>query len=100
MCEAFRLRAYITIISGVCMQLCNLTITPETAAALGVTSNGTTFVYCELVTTLVNEVKDAGPHTATWKGLNERGSQVASGVYFYRLKTKDFIQTNKMVILK
>ncbi|MBN1163185.1 MAG: T9SS type A sorting domain-containing protein [Candidatus Krumholzibacteriota bacterium] len=53
-----------------------------------------------LVKILVEGVRDAGPHTITWNGLNEKGAEAASGVYFYRLETKDFVQTHKMVILK
>lgn len=41
-----------------------------------------------LVTTLVDRVLKAAPdHPVTWKGLNSNGSNVASGVYFYRMDT-------------
>ena len=35
-----------------------------------------------------------------WDGSNNAGQTVSSGVYFYRLVTKDFSQTKKMVLLK
>jgi flagellar hook assembly protein FlgD len=54
----------------------------------------------ELVRTLVNENRAAGPHAVVWDGRNDTGSPVASGVYFYRLVTKGFSQTRKMVLLK
>ena len=53
-----------------------------------------------LVTTLVDEVSEAGNYTVNWDGRNKIGRQVASGVYFYRLGAGDFIQTRKMVLLK
>jgi hypothetical protein len=54
----------------------------------------------QLVRTLVNEVRDAGPHEILWHGDNDRGSSVASGVYFYKMDTKQFSQTKKMVLLR
>ena len=37
---------------------------------------------------------------AYWDGRNNLGEQVASGVYFYSLSTRDFSATRKMLILK
>jgi hypothetical protein len=54
----------------------------------------------QLVRTLVNGTKDAGSYTITWDGKNNRGSGVASGIYFYKMETKDFSQTKKMVMLR
>ena len=42
----------------------------------------------------------AGNVTITWDGVNEQGSQVASGVYFFRAEAKNFAQTRKMMMLK
>jgi photosystem II stability/assembly factor-like uncharacterized protein len=47
------------------------------------------------VETLVNEYKPAGKYEATFDGSN-----LASGVYFYRLEAGDFHQTAKMLLLK
>ena len=44
---------------------------------------------------LVNERKPAGTYEVTW---NAEG--LPSGVYFYQIKTDDFIQTKKMILLK
>ncbi len=53
------------------------------------------------VTTLVNEVKSPGEYTVEWDGTNSNGEQVASGVYFYQLKTNHgFVNTKKMMLLK
>jgi len=52
------------------------------------------------VRTLVNGRVVAGTHTAHWDGKNERGIDVPSGIYFYRLFTSEFAQTNKMVLVR
>jgi hypothetical protein len=53
-----------------------------------------------LVTTLVDGVRDAGPNTIEWKGINDRGANVASGVYFYKMSTNDFSDSKKMILLR
>ncbi len=47
-----------------------------------------------------NVVQNPGQHSVTWYGINTSGEKVASGVYIYRIKAKDFISTRKMVLLK
>lgn len=42
----------------------------------------------------------AGTHTIYWDGLDQNGKAVTSGIYFYRMKTADFEQSRKMVVLK
>jgi hypothetical protein len=54
----------------------------------------------QLVRTLVSGEKDANTYTVTWDGKNDRGGAVASGIYFYKMETKDFSQTKKMVMLR
>jgi len=49
----------------------------------------------ELVEKLVDRNLEAGIHDFEW---NARG--VASGVYFYRLKTEGFVQTRKMILMR
>ena len=49
----------------------------------------------EEVTRLVDGQMPAGTYTTTWNASN-----VASGIYFYRLTSGDFIQTKKMLFLK
>lgn len=57
-------------------------------------------VLGQQVRTLVNEFQDAGHHSIIWDGLNNSGSSVATGVYFYRLTTDEHHATKKMLMLK
>ncbi len=52
------------------------------------------------VRTLVNGVLKPGRYEELWNGRNDQGSPVGSGVYFYQLRQKDFVDTKKMVLLK
>jgi hypothetical protein len=55
----------------------------------------------QLVKTLVNDRFAPGvTHQLSWDGRNDTGQTVSSGVYFYKLVTKNFTQTKKMVLLK
>jgi len=49
---------------------------------------------------LVDEVVTAGYKKVVWDGKNNSGTDVASGVYFYRIKTQDFVEVMKMTLLK
>lgn len=51
------------------------------------------------VATLIDEEYPAGSHSVTWNGRSS-GSPVSTGIYLYRLKAGDFVQTKKMVFLK
>ncbi len=47
------------------------------------------------VATLVDQHLEAGNHSVIWDG-----SQVASGIYFYRIDAGDYVESRKMVLLK
>ena len=51
------------------------------------------------VRTLANAVMPAGVYRAEWDGRDDRGRQVASGIYLYRLKSGETVLTRKMVLL-
>ena len=47
------------------------------------------------IETLVNQTQKPGSYEVTWNG-----SRFASGVYFYKLMTDEFVETKKMVLIK
>lgn len=52
------------------------------------------------VKTLVNEKKTAGYYSVRWDGTNISDTKVSSGIYLYKIKTKDFIEMKKLIILQ
>ena len=54
----------------------------------------------QLVNTLTEGELTQGRHTLFWDGTNSRGDDVASGIYFYKLTTPDFVSVKKMILLK
>lgn len=53
-----------------------------------------------VVRRLVEDRRAAQNYSVRWDGTTDRGAQVASGIYFYRLEAGSFSQTRKMVLLK
>ncbi len=49
---------------------------------------------------VLNGYQRAGKHNVLWTGINNKGLQVQSGIYFYRLTTDSEITTKKMVYTK
>jgi hypothetical protein len=54
----------------------------------------------QLVKTIVDEEKTPGTYTVTWDGRNNSNEEVASGIYFYELKSKNLRETKRMVLIK
>jgi len=52
------------------------------------------------IRTLVDEPKRSGYHRIVWDGTDDRGVQVPSGVYFYRLTGNETVVRKKMLLLK
>jgi len=52
------------------------------------------------VRTLVKEFQKTGQHRVEWDSKDEKGEDVSSGIYFYRIKTPEFSQAKKMVVLR
>ena len=52
------------------------------------------------VVTLINEKKSYGNYSTSWNGLDSKGVNVASGVYFAELRTRKERKITKMLLLK
>ena len=52
------------------------------------------------VKNLVNGYKTKGDHKVVWNGQDEKGNNVGSGVYFYRMKAGEYQATQKMLMIK
>ena len=77
---------------------------PKTVISWYVGATGRSPVHIEVsifnvlgkkVSTLISEKQKAGMHTVEWDA-----SGMASGVYYYRLVTKNYVATKKLIILR
>ena len=57
-------------------------------------------VIGQKVKTLVDAPQKIGSYKVNWNSVNDAGSKVSSGIYFYRLKADDFTQVKKMILLR
>ncbi len=78
---------------------------PETTIAFSTKENGPVSIDIfnvkgQKVRTLVNDNMEAGNHTVVWNGQNDNGKNVASGVFFYRMKSGKYSSTKKMILMK
>ncbi|MCL1827332.1 MAG: T9SS type A sorting domain-containing protein [Candidatus Cloacimonetes bacterium] len=54
----------------------------------------------QLIKTLVNNHHEAGRHTVIWDGTDNNNGNVSAGVYLYRLKTNNYEETKRMIMVK
>ncbi|MCF7793729.1 MAG: T9SS type A sorting domain-containing protein [Candidatus Cloacimonetes bacterium] len=52
------------------------------------------------VSTLLQDNLEAGNHSVIWNGYDSNNKKVASGIYFYKMKTLNYTSTKKMILLK
>jgi flagellar hook assembly protein FlgD len=52
------------------------------------------------VRTLINQHQLAGYRRIVWDSKEDDGNEVASGIYFYKIKAGEFTKSKKMVIPK
>ena len=52
------------------------------------------------INTLVNKVLSPGSYTMEWDATDEMGNPVASGIYFYELRSSSFIARKKMLLIR
>ncbi len=53
-----------------------------------------------LIRTLVDDVRTPGDHIVEWDGRDAAGTDVAAGVYLYRLSTGELEETRKMILIR
>ena len=78
---------------------------PETRIAFSTRENGhvTLDIYNtkgQKVRSLVNDNREAGKHSVVWNGKDDNGKNVASGVFFCRMKSEKYSSTKKMILMK
>ncbi len=54
----------------------------------------------EKIVTLESKIFETGSHQTIWNGNNNNGSNVGSGIYFFKMKSENFQQVKKLTILK
>ena len=52
------------------------------------------------VSLLADGIRPAGRHAVPWDGKDERGHELASGVYFFRFEAEDFVELRKIIIAR
>ncbi len=57
-------------------------------------------VLGQRVRTLIRDLRPAGSYQIVWDGKDHGGIPVASGIYFYRLRSGHLVQTRRMVLLR
>ncbi|MCA9727556.1 MAG: hypothetical protein KC729_07725, partial [Candidatus Eisenbacteria bacterium] len=53
-----------------------------------------------LVRTLVDGREDAGPHEVAWDGRDGAGRPMASGIYFLRFRTGDYLEVRQIALVR
>jgi len=53
-----------------------------------------------LIKTLIADTYEAGVHFTNWTGIDNSGKSIGSGIYLYKLETKDYSASRKMLLLK
>jgi flagellar hook assembly protein FlgD len=57
-------------------------------------------VLGQQVKIIENNFMKAGHHIFDWNGLDVSGNEVASGIYFYELRTENFVAKKKMLLIR
>ena len=53
-----------------------------------------------MVRSLVNKVQSSGNYTKAWDGKNNFGKQIASGIYYIKMKTANQNFVHKAMLIK
>jgi hypothetical protein len=49
---------------------------------------------------LLDEVKEPGPHAISWNGRDDRERILPQSIYFYRLRTNEFTDTKRIILIR
>jgi hypothetical protein len=49
---------------------------------------------------LIGDHLSVGQHSVVWDDKDETNKPVSSGIYLYQLKTENYEQTKKMILMK
>ncbi len=52
------------------------------------------------VRTLVSSIQPAGLYFVPWEGTDDFARQLPSGIYYYRMKSGDFVDVKRMLLLR
>ena len=52
------------------------------------------------VKTLLNKWQIKGDYKIKWDANGQKGEDLPSGMYFYQLKTENFVKNKRMILLK
>lgn len=52
------------------------------------------------VKTLINKEYESGIHQEVWNGRDDKGSNVSSGIYFYKFNADSQTETKRMILMK
>ncbi len=53
-----------------------------------------------MVKALTSEMHKPGYYSTVWNGTDYQGSEVSSGIYFIKFKAEDYIETEKLLLLR
>ena len=53
-----------------------------------------------LVTTLISKSQKSGRYSLSWRGVDDSGRKVATGIYFLRLTAGKFVEVRKLVVIR
>lgn len=54
----------------------------------------------QCIRTLISAHHEAGTYVVRWDGRNHQGQDIPSGIYFYQLATRNFLQIKKMSVIR
>lgn len=57
-------------------------------------------IFGKRIKTLLDTELDLGKYSVEWNGVDEKGNQVSSGIYFYRLVVGNYSLTKKMILIR